>query len=611
MEKGDGGRFCAAGTDEWVDVSYIEWVHVAAPVSMGSPVTSPRLIDPDNSGPRQDNEQRTPAGLSFGQGHGEHRSTMSVDHVSHSRRHPAETSPSFYHSPPEVHLHGVLRYPVASFDIGWYPNNLMQPLSTVIINHISSIPSARHSEYHGPLSGSPFVSPPAHYDNIASPPQASINPSFPRRRSDYIDQTQEALSGSGIASRGGPIDYPELSTQISRPAPVAAPAIALDRQDNHNRSIAMPQPTVMAPLPPRLKQDYSVVYWYDTQIGTSGLKNMGNTCYMNAPIQCLSATVPFAQFFTTRFSRVPEFLVGHHTRGFEPGYHETSMEDDSGGRSGAGEAAPQIASEREWKAWKMRNDSLIVDYFQGQLRNRLECMTCHQVRRSFSYEPMQDLSISRRRRQRTMCSPCCNYLSPAEAARYICRSVWTPSSTTRSWRRMMRGLSHSFISRLLCGNPCSSNRDCPRCKTKRKATKQLSLARLPPILLIHLKRFETRGRFSDKIDTFVEYPLKALDLTNFMPPPLPTGADKGQVSIDPSDPRTQLPPYRYDLYGVTNHYGNLSSGHCRFPSLNVYRLTNPCRQTRPTLLRGEVGCLATIAAFGRRILSKLSYVPPA
>ncbi len=119
-----------------------------------------------------------------------------------------------------------------------------------------------------------------------------------------------------------------------------------------------------------------------------------------------------------------------------------------------------------------------------------------------------------------------------------------------------------FQSPLLFGDPCSFNRDCPRCKTKRKATKQLSLARLPPILLIHLKRFETRGRFSDKIDTFVEYPLKALDLTNFMPPPLPTGADKGQVSIDPSDPRTQLPPYRYDLYGVTNHYGNLSSGHC-------------------------------------------------
>lgn len=27
------------------------------------------------------------------------------------------------------------------------------------------------------------------------------------------------------------------------------------------------------------------------------------------------------------------------------------------------------------------------------------------------------------------------------------------------------------------------------------------------------------------------------------------------------DPRAQMPPYRYDLYGVTNHSGNLSNGH--------------------------------------------------
>ena len=28
-------------------------------------------------------------------------------------------------------------------------------------------------------------------------------------------------------------------------------------------------------------------------------------------------------------------------------------------------------------------------------------------------------------------------------------------------------------------------------------------------------------------------------------------------------PRAQTPPYRYDLYGVTNHFGTLSSGHCK------------------------------------------------
>jgi len=106
---------------------------------------------------------------------------------------------------------------------------------------------------------------------------------------------------------------------------------------------------------------------------------------------------------------------------------------------------------------------------------------------------------------------------------------------------------------------------CPSCKTLRKATKQLSLSRLPPVLLIHLKRFQVKGPFTDKIETLVEFPLRSLDLTNYMPSPLPPGADKSQLNgghrMSSDDPRAQLPPYRYDLYGVTNHSGNLSNGH--------------------------------------------------
>jgi len=123
-------------------------------------------------------------------------------------------------------------------------------------------------------------------------------------------------------------------------------------------------------------------------------------------------------------------------------------------------------------------------------------------------------------------------------------------------------------------------RDCPKCKTKRRASKKLSLARLPPVLLIHLKRFEANGRFSDKVDTFVEFPMKSLDLTNYMPASLPPGADKSELNgglpMSLDDPRTQLPPYRYDLYGVTNHYGNLTSGHCEsYSDLVTFILLRP------------------------------------
>lgn len=49
---------------------------------------------------------------------------------------------------------------------------------------------------------------------------------------------------------------------------------------------------------------------------------------------------------------------------------------------------------------------------------------------------------------------------------------------------------------------------CPQCKKKRKALKQLTLTKLPDILLIHLKRFSIDGLFRNKLDTMVKCPIR-------------------------------------------------------------------------------------------------------
>lgn len=49
---------------------------------------------------------------------------------------------------------------------------------------------------------------------------------------------------------------------------------------------------------------------------------------------------------------------------------------------------------------------------------------------------------------------------------------------------------------------------CPRCKKNRKATKTLSIAKLPTVLLIHLKRFSFQGPFRNKVETLVQFPVK-------------------------------------------------------------------------------------------------------
>jgi ubiquitin carboxyl-terminal hydrolase 8 len=143
-----------------------------------------------------------------------------------------------------------------------------------------------------PATPETAFSPP--YQSIASPPQASINLS--RKRSDYIDQSQEALFT--LSNVRTTIDYPEiLVPQIPRPPPAAASS--LERQDKRVQQVPQQAPGshTIEPKPPRIESDYPVTFWSDLQVSTSGLKNLGNTCYMNATIQCLIATVPFARFF--------------------------------------------------------------------------------------------------------------------------------------------------------------------------------------------------------------------------------------------------------------------------------------------------------------------------
>jgi ubiquitin C-terminal hydrolase len=81
---------------------------------------------------------------------------------------------------------------------------------------------------------------------------------------------------------------------------------------------------------------------------------------------------------------------------------------------------------------------------------------------------------------------------------------------------------------------------CPRCKVHVQASKKIEIYKVPPILIIHLKRFKIHGFYREKLTVPVTFPLKNLDISQHII------GDK---------------PELYDLFAISNHFGALAGGH--------------------------------------------------
>ncbi|GAA6049617.1 hypothetical protein JCM3770_005037 [Rhodotorula araucariae] len=458
-----------------------------------------------------------------------------------------------------------------------------------------------------PLARPSYAQPQA--DQYAHSTSSTSSPAMPRARSGTLDiygaPQPPAASYANGSDYSRPsydytrpsIDYPQLQHRApptvnhpTRPPPPPPPGAF-----SPVPSLPLARPPPIKPAPMRSNSSFSsmqpaqyssahsrfptgLLSFDEGVIGITGLKNLGNTCYMNSTIQCLSAAVPFARYFTGGTYRkdinvynplgtkgalanaVAELIralwaqqyhflapvtfrenicrVAPQFRGSEQhdaqeflgflldGLHEDCnyvvkkpppIEMTPEREHDLETLPPQVMSDREWQIYKMRNDSFIVQCFQGQFRNQLRCLTCQKT--STTYNTFMPLSV------------------PIPGGRGVGKVS------------LVACLEQFVRDEVLDGDDAWH---CPRCKKNRKAVKKLSLSKLPPILVIHLKRFSFHGPFSDKIETQVQYPLAGLDLTHFVPPPI-----MSQQGPSASPPKG----YVYDLFGVTNHYGNLSSGH--------------------------------------------------
>lgn len=113
---------------------------------------------------------------------------------------------------------------------------------------------------------------------------------------------------------------------------------------------------------------------------------------------------------------------------------------------------------------------------------------------------------------------------------------------------------------------------CPQCREYRDAEKKIDIWKLPPLLIVHLKRFKYQGLWRDKITTHVDYPIN-LNLDKYL-------HSDARVKSNNSN--------NYRLYAISNHSGTLDGGHytsmCRnfkmdrwfkYDDTHVKEITNP------------------------------------
>ncbi|XP_075240366.1 uncharacterized protein LOC142335896 isoform X2 [Convolutriloba macropyga] len=349
--------------------------------------------------------------------------------------------------------------------------------------------------------------------------------------------------------------------------------------------------------------------------GTVGLENMGNTCYFNSAVQCLSCTTqlrdvvlganysiqekcdtrgrivtglkdllseiwctgePFSsvrpraflkaiassnsQFEGYRQQDSQELLLfvlnalSEETNRVKSVVAKQSERRDSRVLLSRPKSVASLSHDTAAASWKRfldTEDSFVTDTIAGQLQSSLKCKTCAHT--SITYESFFQLSLP------------------------------VPETNDN-----FRGVSLDECFKLFCEDEVLEGDNCvlcEKCRNRRECSKSLRVEKLPEVLIIQLKRFSMD--FRSKIETPVAAPLTHMCPLQYM--------SEDQLKL--LEHSGKVPLYR--LYAVIDHIGTPKFGHyiakCLVPHAPPDRICEGGRQQSTLVLhptspvRGGIG----------------------